>query len=140
MLAYMAKAPYSESRVKARAGRRRTGRDAETMRDGDSTTARSVRYRRVALLMGALANESRLIIIDKLSTGECCLCELAELTELDQSTVSRHMSKLERSGVIARERRGQHVYFCLRAPWVKDLLDSLLLDRDGGEGALGRQV
>jgi ArsR family transcriptional regulator len=82
------------------------------------------RYRSMARLMRALANESRLIIVDRLSRGECCVCELAELTGLDQSTVSRHMSRLESSNVVERERRGQHVYFRLVALWVKELLDS----------------
>jgi ArsR family transcriptional regulator len=78
----------------------------------------------MARLMSALANESRLIIVERLSRGECCVCELAQLTGLDQSTVSRHMSRLENSGLVDRERRGQHVYFRLAAPWVKELLDS----------------
>lgn len=93
--------------------------------DAHSSGASRIRYRRMARLMRALANESRLIIVDRLSRGECCVCELAELTGLDQSTVSRHMSRLESSNVVGRERRGQHVYFRLAAPWVKEFLDSL---------------
>ncbi|MBN2566010.1 MAG: winged helix-turn-helix transcriptional regulator [Candidatus Eisenbacteria bacterium] len=85
---------------------------------------RNVRFRQLARLMRALGNESRLTIVDRLSHGACCVCELAEFTGLDQSTVSRHMSTLEGSGLVSRERRGQHVYFRLSAPWVKELLDA----------------
>jgi DNA-binding transcriptional ArsR family regulator len=82
--------------------------------------------RRLARVMRALANESRLRIIDRLSRRACCVCELADFTGLDQSTVSRHMSMLESGGLVARERRGQHVYFHLSAPWVKELIDTHL--------------
>jgi hypothetical protein len=49
------------------------------------------------------------------------------------------MSKLEICGVVARERRGHHVYFRLSAPWVKELLDARLSRRDGMEETVGRQ-
>jgi ArsR family transcriptional regulator len=108
--------------------------------DSDPQTASAGRYRAVARLMSALSSESRLIIIERLSRGERCLCEIAELIGLDQSTVSRHMSKLESCNLIARERRGQHVYFRLSAPWVKKLIDARLAEEDRAEEIRGRQI
>jgi DNA-binding transcriptional ArsR family regulator len=106
--------------------------------DCDGRNARG--YRRVARMMGALSSESRLILIDRLSVRERCLCELAEIVGLDQSTVSRHMSKLESCGLISRERRGQHVYFRLSAPWVRELIESRLAEVDREEENGGRQI
>jgi DNA-binding transcriptional ArsR family regulator len=81
------------------------------------------RHRRQARLFRALGNESRLTMLERLRRGECCVCDLAELTRLDQSTVSRHLSLLSDAGAVEGERRGNHVYYRLAADWVAELLD-----------------
>jgi DNA-binding transcriptional ArsR family regulator len=88
------------------------------------TCAPRRRFRRKAAILKALAHESRLVIIDRLLRGECCVCDLARLTELDQSTVSRHLSTLANAGIVEGHRRSHHVYYSLSAPWVKDLIES----------------
>lgn len=89
----------------------------------DSAATRQ-RLRRHARLFKALANESRLAMVDRLSRGECCVCDLAEWTGLDQSTVSKHLALLSASGVVDGERRGHHVYYSITAPWVIKFLNS----------------
>ena len=51
-------------------------------------------FRRQARVLKALANESRLQIVDRLLRGECSVGELTELVGSDRSTVSKHLAVL----------------------------------------------
>ena len=75
-----------------------------------------------ARLFRALGHESRLVILTHLAEGECCVCDLAEVTGLDQSTVSKHLTLLSSNGIVDSERRGHHAYYHVIAPWVTELL------------------
>jgi DNA-binding transcriptional ArsR family regulator len=55
-------------------------------------------YKRQARLLKALANESRLMIVDRLGQGECTVGELVKLIGSDQSTVSKHLAVLRSHG------------------------------------------
>ena len=71
-----------------------------------------------ARVMKALAHPSRLFIVDELSRGERCVCELTEMIGADMSTVSKHLSLLKKTGVVLDERRGQQVFYRLRVPCI----------------------
>ncbi len=71
-----------------------------------------------AKVMKALAHPSRLFIVDELSRGERCVCELTEMIGADVSTVSKHLALLKQSGVVLDERRGQQVFYRLRVPCI----------------------
>jgi len=75
-----------------------------------------------ARLFRALGHESRLVILAHLARGKYCVCDLAEVTGLDQSTVSKHLALLSSNGIVDSERRGHHVYYHVIAPWVTELL------------------
>lgn len=75
-----------------------------------------------ARLFRALGHESRQVILTHLARGECCVCDLADVTGLDQSTVSKHLALLNLNGVVDSERRGHHVYYRITATWVTELL------------------
>ena len=71
-----------------------------------------------AKVMKALAHPSRLFIVDELSRGERCVCELTDMVGADVSTVSKHLALLKRAGVVLDERRGQQVFYRLRVPCI----------------------
>ncbi len=71
-----------------------------------------------AKVMKALAHPSRLFIVDELSRGERCVCELTEMIGADVSTVSKHLALLKTAGVVLDERRGQQVFYRLRVPCI----------------------
>ena len=77
-------------------------------------------YKRQARVLKALANESRLMIVDRLGQGECTAGELVELVGLDQSTVSKHLAVLRSHGIIDDRREGTFVYYRLVTPCVLD--------------------
>ncbi len=54
----------------------------------------------------ALADETRLKIIDMLSCGEMCACDILEYFSISQSTLSYHMKILTESGLVNGMRDG----------------------------------
>ena len=71
-----------------------------------------------ARVMKALAHPSRLFIVDELSRGERCVCELTDMIGADVSTVSKHLALLKKAGVVLAEKRGQQVFYRLRVPCI----------------------
>jgi ArsR family transcriptional regulator len=71
-----------------------------------------------AKVMKALAHPTRLFIIDELSRGERCVCDLTEKIGADVSTVSKHLSVLKGAGIVLDERRGVQVFYRLRVPCI----------------------
>lgn len=71
-----------------------------------------------AKVMKALAHPSRLFIVDELSRGERCVCDLTEMVGADVSTVSKHLAVLKAAGVVIDDRRGQQVFYRLRVPCI----------------------
>ncbi len=66
----------------------------------------------------ALAHPTRLFIVDMLSKGERCVCELREAVGADVSTVSKHLSVLKKAGILEDDKRGLQVYYRLRCTCV----------------------
>jgi DNA-binding transcriptional ArsR family regulator len=71
-----------------------------------------------ARVMKALAHPSRLFIVDELSRGERCVCELTEMIGADVSTVSKHLAVLRQAGLVLDERRGVQIFYRLRVPCI----------------------
>jgi len=61
----------------------------------------------------ALADETRLEIIDMLSCGELCACEILEKFSISQSTLSYHMKILSESGLVNASRDGAWMRYTL---------------------------
>ena len=75
-------------------------------------------FRKQAQVLKALANESRLKIVDRLSRGECSVGELTNLLGSDPSTVSKHLAVLRAHGIVLDRREGNVVYYTLLIPCV----------------------
>ncbi len=71
-----------------------------------------------AKIIKALAHPTRLFIVDELSRGEQCVCELTRMIEADVSTVSKHLSILKQAGIVQDEKRGAQVFYNLTVPCV----------------------
>ncbi len=69
-------------------------------------------------ILKALANRSRLIIIDRLSLGECTAGELTLLVGFDKTTVSKHLAVLRQAGIVEGRRDGSWVVYKLIMPSV----------------------
>lgn len=83
----------------------------------------------------AISDESRLRILGMLKEKTLCVCEIAEVLGLAQSTVSRHLKVLEDSGLVDRKKDGLWVEYSLSSTppgslpaKVLDLVHELLDD------------
>lgn len=76
------------------------------------------RYKAQAKVLKALAHPSRLLMVEELSKGERCVCELAALVGAQMATVSRHLSQLKHAGIVEDDKRGAQVFYRLRTPCV----------------------
>ncbi len=81
------------------------------------TSERSV-FRAQARVLKALANDSRLMIVDRLSRGECSAGELTRLIGSDQTTVSKHLAVLRAHGIVEDRREGSVVFYRLLTPCI----------------------
>src|SRR5438552_1750541 len=69
----------------------------------------------------ALGDETRLQIIDRLSEGEQCVCDLTDLLETAQSRLSFHLKILKDAGILKDRRDGRWVYYSLNPEAVEKL-------------------
>lgn len=75
--------------------------------------------------MKAMAHPSRLMLVDELSRGERCVCDLTNLVGHDISTVSKHLAVLKKAGLVEDERRGKQVFYRMRVPCVLNFFQCL---------------
>ena len=75
-------------------------------------------YEARARITKALAHPTRLFLVDELSRGERCVCELTEMVGADMSTVSKHLAVLRSAGIVEDEKRGSQVFYTIRCPCV----------------------
>jgi ArsR family transcriptional regulator len=78
---------------------------------------------RIALVAKALAEPLRVNILDVLRRhGEpLCQCELVPLFDIPQSTLSHHISKLVKAGLVEVERRHKWAYYSVSPTALKEL-------------------
>ncbi len=76
-----------------------------------------------AWVMKALASPVRLKIVDELSRGERCICELQPLFPMNKSTLSRHVAELKNVGIVGERREGVRCYLRLLTPCVLSMFD-----------------
>mgnify|MGYP000452738981 CR=1 FL=1 len=82
----------------------------------------------VANTLKALADPLRLRMLSAIATdprGESCVCDLAELADVSQPTISHHLKVLKDTGLLASERRGTWVWYRI-APGKQRAVASLL--------------
>ncbi len=75
----------------------------------------------VARVFAALAEVSRLRILQELMDGPRSVGELVELTGLKQGNVSRHLSLLHREGLVGRKKDGTFSIYHIEDPKIPEL-------------------
>ncbi len=76
-----------------------------------------------ARIIKSMGHPTRLFIVDELSHGERCVCELTEMIGVDVSTVSKHLTVLKDAGIVQDEKRGSQVFYSLTIPCVLSFFD-----------------
>lgn len=62
------------------------------------------------------ADPTRIRILSLLAAGELCVCDIVEILDLPQPTVSRHLAYLRRVGLVAATRDGWFAHYRLAEP------------------------
>lgn len=83
-------------------------------------------------VLKALAQPTRLKILEMLRDGERCICEIVPAINGQQSNISRHISLMQKSHLISTRKDGVKVMVKVRGPEVFEILDKvgLLLKRE----------
>ncbi len=74
-------------------------------------------------LFKALSDKNRLIIVDMLSCGELCNCDIMEGLNLTQPTISHHMKILQHAGLVNARKEGKWIHYSLNKEVFNDLCD-----------------
>jgi ArsR family transcriptional regulator len=86
---------------------------------------RSARTRAdAALLFQALGSPERLQLVERLLDQEHCVTALAQELDEKVTTISQRLQQLHRARLLAKERRGKHIYYTIADHHVRDLLIS----------------
>lgn len=77
-------------------------------------------------VLKALSHPTRLAILETLRDGERCVCEIWPLLDVEQPTLSKHLSVLRRRGLVASRRDGQKIIYRLSGSRVTEVIDAVL--------------
>ncbi|HUK98666.1 MAG TPA: metalloregulator ArsR/SmtB family transcription factor [Gaiellaceae bacterium] len=69
----------------------------------------------------ALADPTRVAIVNRLAAAECCVCDLTAAFDLSQPTVSHHLRVLRDAGLVEADRRGTWAFYRLAPDAVERL-------------------
>ena len=79
-----------------------------------------------SLIFKALGSETRLKIIETLMIKEHNVSDLTQISNKDQTTVSRHLSTLVNARIIRQKRLGRNIYYSIINVEMKDWLESTI--------------
>src|SRR5690625_2502310 len=85
-----------------------------------------ISYEEKAKILKVLSDTNRLKIIDILSCGERCACDLLEFFEFTQPTLSHHMKILLDVNIVNVRKEGQWNYYSLNSPKCNDIIIVLM--------------
>ncbi|MDY0410525.1 ArsR/SmtB family transcription factor [Virgibacillus soli] len=70
-------------------------------------------YSNAEQILKAIGEETRLKIISYLTIDSFCVCELVELLQMSQPSISQHLRRLRQVEIILEERRGKWIFYSL---------------------------
>ncbi|MDK1717452.1 ArsR/SmtB family transcription factor [Dellaglioa algida] len=76
-------------------------------------------YLKLSKMMKAIAEPNRLQIVDMISTGEKCACDLLDNFNFTQPTLSHHMKVLIAAGIVSARKDGKWHYYSLDQKNIK---------------------
>lgn len=80
-------------------------------------------------LLKALADESRIAILQHLIEGERCACSIVPGVGKAQSTVSGHLRILEEAGILESKKVGTNIWYGVKSNEAKEILKILKIKK-----------
>jgi DNA-binding transcriptional ArsR family regulator len=78
-----------------------------------------------AILLKAMANKHRLLLLCLLNQGELSVTELKSELNIPQSTLSQHLSVLRQDALVKTRRDAQTIYYRLASKEVESIIATL---------------
>ncbi|RUT45547.1 ArsR family transcriptional regulator [Paenibacillus anaericanus] len=72
-----------------------------------------------------LGDKSRLTILGLLKEKELCVCNIVDMMQMSQPSISQHLRKMKAGGLVKEVCKGKWTYYSLTIedkPYVKDIL------------------
>ena len=82
----------------------------------------TIQARARADILKALAHPTRVLMLDALSRGDRCVNELRILAAVSQPTITHHLAKLKKAGIVTERRAGPRVIHHLACPCMLQAL------------------
>jgi len=88
-----------------------------------------------AEILKAIAQETRLNILELLRDGERCVCEIFPAIGQEQSNVSRHLNMMQKAGILTRRKDGLKIFYAVKHAEVLAIVDlaTAILKRETGD-------
>ena len=68
------------------------------------------------VLFRALADTTRLRLLNLIADREICVCYFVEILKMSQPKISRHLAYLRKAGIVASRREGKWMHYRLTIP------------------------
>lgn len=81
----------------------------------------SLAVENTANMFKVLGNDTRLKIVDLLIKDEMCVCDIAVVLDMTQSSISHQLSKLKKHGVVISRRDKSTIYYSLKDDHMKEI-------------------
>lgn len=82
-------------------------------------------YDETSCVLKAMADPKRLKIIDLLSNGTMCACDVLKHFDFTQPTLSHHMKVLEKAGIVSVSKQSQWHHYTLKEAFVNEFMLSM---------------
>ncbi len=76
-----------------------------------------------AEMLKAMAQPTRLKIIEFLRDGERCVCEIFPAIGEEQSNTSRHLNMMQAAGVLSRRKEGLKIFYAIKHTEILEIVD-----------------
>lgn len=70
----------------------------------------------------ALSDKNRLLILDMLSCGELCACDIMDGLDLSQPTISHHMRILQKANLVNGVKQGKWIIYSINKENINGLI------------------
>jgi len=78
--------------------------------------SRQTKPAQLAMVFSALADETRLRLLNLMRGREVCVCYFVEILGESQPKISRHLAYLRRAGIVTARREGKWMHYRMERP------------------------
>lgn len=83
-------------------------------------------YVETSKVLKAISDPNRMKIIDILSCGSQCACDILEHFEFTQPSLSHHMKVLEKADIVSVSKQGQWHHYKLKEEFITSFMDNMM--------------